>query len=166
MSALRVLRKAFWNSASIIMTHDCRDSIGKAWNQCGNLYRNYKVFMANIFLSRKFNEKFNKKIRLQHKYLSLELLKDFHIFSYKSSGRFSYFSVLINDGWFSYFSAPMDEIYVLYRFIVKKPLMRCKGHDASIAWPGKINRISRRYCGVASNRRVKIPPLLFTDTYF
>lgn len=54
--------------------------------------------MANIFLSRKFNKKINKKIRLQHKYLSLEFFKDFHIFLYKSSGRFSYFSVLINDG--------------------------------------------------------------------
>lgn len=83
-----MLRKAFCNSASIIMTHDCHDSIGKTRNQCGNLYINYKVFMANIFFSKKLNK------NLQHKYLSLKLFKDFHILLYKISTRLPYFSVL------------------------------------------------------------------------
>lgn len=30
------------------MRHDYRDYIGEIWNESENVYRNYKIFIANI----------------------------------------------------------------------------------------------------------------------
>lgn len=43
------LYKGFWNSVTTITRYGYHDYIGETWNQSGNVYRSYKMFIANIY---------------------------------------------------------------------------------------------------------------------
>ena len=47
---LCILYKSFWNFINIIMKHDCRDYIGKIWNQSESVCRSYEILIENVHL--------------------------------------------------------------------------------------------------------------------
>lgn len=48
-----VLYEIFWNFIGTIMKHDCHDPIGKMFSQSGNVYCNYKIYIADMYLIKK-----------------------------------------------------------------------------------------------------------------
>ena len=51
-----VLYEIFWNFIGTIMKHDCNDRISKMFSQSGNVYCNYKIYIADMYLIKKRKE--------------------------------------------------------------------------------------------------------------